>query len=137
MRIECNAIKMDAFALDRAVYFDVHPVAHGERDQLKISTPMSANRPAVPQSYKILLRNGDGAWCMPAKPKDGSVGGPAKPKSESRIPKRIRLRGCSRASGVDSKEEDVDSTPYEWRRGGVLGAIDKAANWLTGRPVKD
>jgi len=54
-------VQLRASALDRAVHFDVRP---GERDQLKISTPMSANRPAVPQSYKILrfmfMRNGGG-----------------------------------------------------------------------------
>lgn len=126
---------MRASALDRAIHFNVRPVVRGERDQPKISTPMSANRPAVPQSYKTLrfmfMRNGGGVWCMP---NDGSIGGrpaSAKPKS------RMRSRGCSRASGVDSKEEDVDSKPRVWWRGGVLGAIDKAANWLTGRPVKD
>ena len=74
-----------------------------------------------------------------AKPNDGSIGGPvsAKHETESRMPMRIRSRGCSRASGVDCKEEDVDSKPCVWRRGGVFGAIDKAANWLTGRPAKD
>lgn len=144
-RIEWNAKEIDVSALARTIDFNVRPVARGEGDQLKISTPMSANRPALPYSYEILrfMRNGGGAGRGHAKPNDGSIGGSSasvKPISESSMLKRIRSRGCSGASGVDSKEEDVDSTPCVWRlvrRGGVLGAIDRAANWFTGRPMWD
>lgn len=82
--------------------------------------PMSAKRPAESLSnaensneWALVTRNGDAkplgmhaklnggiAWGIPAS---------ARPVSDSSIVKRMRSSGLSTASGVDSKDEEVDS----------------------------
>lgn len=48
----------------------------------------------------------------------------------------MHSRGVSTASGVDSKDDDDDSGVRVRRRrvkrGGVRGAMERAANWLVG-----
>jgi hypothetical protein len=52
-------------------------------------------------------------------------------KAKSASPRRNASRGVSAASGVDSNEEDDDSSVWRLRMG-VWGVIDRAANWVVG-----
>lgn len=82
-------------------------------------------------------RNGVGG--PHAKANEGKLGGTpasAKPITESDSVKRRHSRGLSTASGVDSKDEDDESgvrvRRRRGKRGGVLGVMESAANWLVG-----
>jgi hypothetical protein len=68
--------------------------------------------------------------------KAGDASTSAKPTSKFIILRCMHPVGLSLASGVDSNEEEVDSGVCACRRadrGGVRGAMERAANWLVGR----
>lgn len=103
----------------------VLPMPFGGGNQVKMScsrkgTPMSAKRPAESSSNaekskecaRVVRERGVGLGH--ARPNEGSSGktASARPKSESSMLKRMHSRGRSAASGVDSREEDVDAKPW-------------------------
>jgi hypothetical protein len=106
---------------------------------------MSAKRPAESLSkaeksnerVHVGKRGPEGAHAKLKRGKAGGASAPGTPKSESITLKRMHSRGLSTASGVDSSEDEDDSRVCVWRRanrGGVCGAMERAANWLVGIP---